>query len=285
MKLFLSPLLALGILPLSAQQVDTLATVHEAHQVLVTQSNKAISVNIQGAGRDSSYHFHYTVPTGDNASLVETRAIAWDFSLLGIKSSERKREVARSLALPASLRIGFNSGKDIMAGGSWDIDLDILSFNYQFRQHRLLLTWGYGWGKYVFADGKYLDFDGAYAQFGAYPTGVLPGRSVFRLNRHAFSLSYRYQVPDTKLKFTAGIQLNKHVRPRIYNTYYLTTGERQRETYKTNVHFTPVTLSYRMQVDWHNIGVYAKWSPGRVFQKGFGPELSTFSLGVSLFAH
>ena len=44
----------------------------------------------------------------------------------------------------------------------------------------------------------------------------------------------------------------------------------------------PFSLSYLVEMGWDDLGVFAKYTPTTLFKKDKGPEVQTFTVGLSL---
>lgn len=44
----------------------------------------------------------------------------------------------------------------------------------------------------------------------------------------------------------------------------------------------PFSLSYLVEMGWDDLGVFAKYTPTTLFKKNKGPEVQTFTVGLSL---
>ena len=44
----------------------------------------------------------------------------------------------------------------------------------------------------------------------------------------------------------------------------------------------PFSLSYLVEMGWDDLGVFAKYTPTTLFKKDKGPEVKTFTVGLSL---
>lgn len=285
--LFLSALFATTVF--ATERTDTIADVYQPRQVLITQSDSAINIRVNGSKSNENYLFNYHVSTR-GTSLVEEAGSRWDFSLPFMrpqKSKAKKFRRTNGSITMGGFQMGFNHfvGADgnlgNVVGSSFDADLHLLTSHWHFGNHALLIGWDLGWSKYRLDGHNYFNFDGAHVTVTGYPEGTLPGRSVFRLNRHAFNFHYRYLFARN-LHLTFGPTVNVHVRPRIYNTYYK-DGQTIKEMHKHNIPYNPVTVSLFGAMTYRNLGLYVKYNPAGVFRKDFGPRFQTLTTGVTLF--
>lgn len=289
MKRFTTLLLcAASSVLLSAQTTDTIALVKDARHVLITQKDSVIDINIFGTSQDPNYHLRQRISTSGD-SFVEAAARKWDFSIPSIPLGKKKknRAIEMSVTFPPALQIGLSHPQSSQFPArwesNWDIDLQIMSIRLKWDkhpQHLLALNLGYGWGKYVMDTPYYLQHNKGVVSVGDYPTGTQPGRSVARFNRWYYQLGYRYRF-DSGIRLWAAVQLNSHIRPRLYNTYYKNENKHE-VTHKDNIRLRPLTMSYLAGITQGAWGVYVKYNPKSAFEEGYGPQSSTLTLGLSL---
>ena len=57
----------------------------------------------------------------------------------------------------------------------------------------------------------------------------------------------------------------------------------QQDADKSGIHFTPATLSFygELKIKW--IGIFARYTPQSMFEKGLGPNVQTLTVGLSFF--
>lgn len=289
MKRFASLLgCAASALLLAAQTPDTIAHVKDVRSVLITQKDSLVDINILGTTNNPDYHLRQRISTSGD-SFVESAARKWDFSAptiqLGKNKKNRVLEVSGSF--PPALQIGLSTPQSTQLPArwesNWDIDLQLMSIRLKwtgYPQHLLALNIGYGWGKYVMDTPHYLNHNNGVVSVGDYPTGTQPGRSVARFNRWYYQLGYRYRF-DAGIRVWAAVQLNSHIRPRLYNTYY--KNERKYEvTHKENIRLRSLTVSYLAGITQGAWGLYVKYTPKSAFEQGYGPQAPMLTMGLSL---
>ena len=264
MKTSLLLLSLCGIFTANAQTpADTLADVRHPNRVLVVRNDSTVNIRVKGAENDNNYFFNYTLPHQGNTSFVEEAGKRWDFTLpklFGQKPRHRKQK-NRKIEWLIPLRFGFHNLTDAQGdirtqfGSTFEIEAGFVS---------LAFTYG--------------NFDGERISIGDYPAGSKVGRSVFRLNRHVIPALYRYTL-NRKWSFTAGAMLQLNVRPRLYNTYYISNKEVV-DTYKKNLPIRPVTTALYGSVSYDQLGFYVRYQPTSVFTKDFGPQFNTLTAGL-----
>lgn len=294
MKLFASLLLALFCgTTLHAQTNDTIVYINDVRQVLISQKDSTVSINLHGTATDPNYRFNYQISQHD-AALIEAKASKWNFSapLLTLgessnkkRSSSKHRQTKFYVVVDPALLMGMGNVSNHQFSsrweGNWDIDLHLLGARAVFYDHHIFsFNLGYGWGKYVMDASNYLHVAEGKVNVGPYPEGTYPGRSVARFNRWIYQFRYNYKFYGP-WSLWAGVQLNSHIRPRIYNTYHV-KEKKVSTTHKSNLHLRSHTFSYLAGLNYHNLGIYVKYTPKSAFEQGFGPQGSMLTLGLSL---
>ena len=290
MKRYLLSLLAVfGLSAFAAESNDTLVKVNHPDSVLVTRNDSAVKLQVFGAYNDKTAKYVYTVPT-QGTELVDAAASRWKFpeAPLTFKHKTKGKKGAYEVTA-GSLLLGFNLVQNAPQGISsdvWgrniDIELSLMRFSIiRNRRQRFSLGWSYGWTKVALDGGMALHLDNGVTSVGRFADGQNPIRSVFRLNRHSFPLLYTRQMDG--MSVTVGPVLNLNVRPRIYNTYLDTKGTEQQYAYKKGIHFTPATVSFYGEIkkDW--FGIFVRYTPQSMFEKGYGPDFQTLTVGLSFF--
>lgn len=290
MKRYLLSLLAVfGLSAFAAESNDTLVKVNHPDSVLVTRNDSAVKLQVFGAYNDKTAKYVYTVPT-QGTGLVDAAASRWKFpeAPLTLKKNSGDRKNFSEVT-SGSLLLGFNltqNGPKGINSDVWgrNIDIELNLLNYTItrnRHHRFSLGCSYGWSKIALDGGLAFQLNNGVTTIGTFAEGQTPIRSVFRLNRHSFPLLYTYQ--KSRMCLTVGPVLNLNVRPRIYNTYLDTKGTEQQYAYKKGIHFTPATVSFYGEIkkDW--FGIFVRYTPQSMFEKGYGPDFQTLTVGLSFF--
>lgn len=276
-----------GIFTANAQTpADTLADVHHPNRVLVVRNDSTVNIRVKGAENDNNYFFNYTLPHQGNTSFVEEAGRRWDFTLpklFGQKPRHRKQK-NRKIEWLIPLRFGFHNLTDAQGdirtqfGSTFEIEAGFVSLAFTYGKHSFISGWNYNWTRYRLEGDRFFNFDGERISIGDYPAGSKVGRSVFRLNRHVIPALYRYTL-NRKWSFTAGAMLQLNVRPRLYNTYYISNKEVV-DTYKKNLPIRPVTTALYGSVSYDQLGFYVRYQPTSVFTKDFGPQFNTLTAGL-----
>lgn len=268
---------------------DTIVKVNRPDSVLVTRNDSAIMLRIHGAYDDPSAKYTYTFPT-QGTTMVDAAAKRWKFPDAPFKIQSKGLNKKNSYSITSgSLLVGFNIPKNApnainsdLWGRNIDIETNFLRFSItRNHHHRFSLGWSYGWTKISLDGGLCFHLDNGVTSIGPYAEGQTPIRSVFRLNRHSFPLLYTRQ--DKGVNYTFGTVINLNVRPRIYNTYLDSNGQEVQDTYKKGIHFTPATVSFYGEIKVRWFGIFARYTPQSMFEKGFGPKFQTLTVGLSFF--
>ncbi len=288
-RFFLSLLVSFGLSAVAAELNDTIIKVNHPDSVLLTRNDSVITLKVDGAYNDKTAKFVYTIPT-KGTSLVDAAASRWKFPEAPLTLKKKSGDNKNFYEVTAgSLLLGFNiaqNGSKGINSDVWgrniDVELNLTNFTItRNRHHRFSLGWSYGWTKIALDGGLAFQLNNGVTTIGTFAKGQTPIRSVFRLNRHSFPLLYTYQ--ESGMCLSVGPVLNLNVRPRIYNTYLNSNGAEQQDAYKKGIHFSPATVSFYGEIkkDW--FGVFVRYTPKSLFEKGYGPDFQTLSVGLSLF--
>ncbi len=279
----------LGLSAAAAELNDTIVKVNNPDSVLLTRNDSTIILRVDGSSNDKSAKFVYTIPT-QGTSLVDAAASRWKFPESPLTLHKESSDKKHSMELTAGqLLLGFNlaqNGPKGISSDVWgrniDVELNLMRFSVtRNRHHCFSLGWSYGWSKIALDGGLAFQLNNGVTTIGTFAENQTPIRSVFRLNRHSFPLLYTYQ--ENGMGLSVGPVLNLNVRPRIYNTYLNAEGKEQQDADKSGIHFTPATLSFYGEIKIKWIGIFARYTPQSMFEKGLGPNVQTLTVGLSFF--
>lgn len=237
---------------------------------------------------------------GDSVKYVEERHPGgFDFSLGFLQSRFSKKDSTKhinkesdwTLGLLGGVGVGFTTtlgapaGMSTNMGSSIEVDWsNLVSIGCQFnRHHRLELGFGLIWRNWRMTDNQqFVQADDGQISLQPYAAGVNPKFS--RLHSFMLTMPLTYTYEYKHWEFTAGPELCFKQPNEGYNsikTRYTLNGEKMMD-YTKNVHFNPVTVNLVAGVLYHDIGVYARYSPMDVLASGFGPSFGSLSVGIRL---
>lgn len=147
---------------------------------------------------------------------------------------------------------------------------------------KMYLTLGYGWkGNYYKMTGeKRFDMNSDnVTMVKEYPDGVSNKSSRVKTFSHTFSLLATWEVADhTNVRFgpTMSINTGKSILTKYEDPYGTIYSEKSPE-----IKINRITYDVMASFTYYNIGLYIKYAPQSVFKGDYGPQWSTFSLGVT----
>lgn len=138
MKTLIISLIALcSVTAAMAQEVIDTITLTKPDKVVITQSDKSLSVTVSGLPEESDYLLERNLTVADTAvstsyvSNIKHDGFSWDFG-----AAEKKDNYKMTIQIPAEVEIGFTTAvggpADLKTGffKSGEIDLGLLRFNY-----------------------------------------------------------------------------------------------------------------------------------------------------------
>ncbi len=216
----------------------------------------------------------------------------FDFSLsLGGSKSGSKGEVE---LLSSGFGIGFVNAVDAPAGMGINMSRSIelnwsdavgLGVNFHHR-HQLTAGIGFLWRNYRMTDQTRFVEDGqGLISLQPYPAGANPKFSRLHVFYTTVPLKYIYRARHgwkfglgPEFAFNAGC--NKHTR--TIKTRYKMNGQKMKDMTR-DVHVNSFNVNLMAHVAWKEVGLYVRYSPNNVFDKDYGPEFQSFSVGLMLF--
>ncbi|MBL4651879.1 MAG: DUF2807 domain-containing protein [Flavobacteriales bacterium] len=120
-------------------------------------------------------------------------------------------------------------------------------------------------------------------------TGVTDSTFTFRTNKLntifinvPLLLAFNSNInPDKAFHITAGLVAGYRIGTK-YKQKYISGSEDFSNSIRSNFNLTPYRLSARASVGYNNFNLYAMYSLTEMFQKGEGPKLHPFSVGLQI---
>ena len=289
MKTILSLLLCLGtVLPLSATTIsDTIVDASEVHRLIVTQDS-IWRVNIEGMADDSSFRQTLTLIPDSyeqiKASELLVNSMNFDFPL-SIKSIRSKSSRSFCIALPT---IGWNipiNAPDHMGnsvGASVDIDWDLAYFKQRLRNRKHSFDFGLGlnWSNLKLTGKQRFEKTPSGILLSAYPAGSISDYSRLKTFGPYIPVRYNYEFA-TKSSVYLGVNVRFVTRSSIKTRYTDATGNRVKDFHR-GIHTNILCPDIKAGISSHHVGFFVKYSPVSAFQKEWGPQFQTFTVGITI---
>ena len=266
---------------------DTIADVASPNQVVVTENDHLIQVQIKGSATSKDYEFKYTKTlTNNDITFINEHSGAWDFSLpfKKKKKSRSHRHEIRS----GSIHFGFVTAlkapdyMDIDMASSYEIGADILSLHTLSRTHRSDFSIGFGinWRNYrMTGHSRFVKDNNGFIVTDSYPEGADIHFSRIKIFSLTFPLTYSYDLTKN-FSIDLGAILNVNTYASIKTRYKL-DGQKIKDMDK-HIHQKPVTVDLTAGFGWQGLGVYVKYSPCNMLNTNFGPSFKSLSAGIKL---
>lgn len=272
----------------TAASDTVIVSVKDAHRVVVTKNDSAMSVRIKGSGPDSAYVFQYSTAINDkNVSYyIDECADRWDF-VTPFKRNKNK-DVSYQLEM-GGLYFGMVTGlnapesMNLDMTASYEIGADLLALNTlsKGKRHDLSIGFGIDWRNYrMTGRTRFVKQEDGSLGTGAYPEGADVKFSRLKVFSLTFPLRYAYGFcKDFSVNAAAILSLNTYG---SLKTRYKLEGEKVRE-FSRNIHQHPVSVDFEVGVAWRSMGFYVKYSPVSVLKNDFGPDFKPLSTGIKIF--
>ena len=289
MKTILSLLLCLGtVLPLSATTIsDTIVDASEVHRLIVTQDS-IWRVNIEGMADDSSYRQTLTLLPDSyeriKASELLVNSMNFNFPLNPKKTSQPSSSEF-NVALPSLGWMIPTNAPDHMGtsvGASIDIDWDLAYFRQRLKNRKHSFDFGLGlnWRRLKLTGKQHCEKTPDAILLSAYPAGSTPDYSQLKTFGPYIPLRYNYTFAK-KSHVLLGVNLRFVTRSSIKTLYTDAAGEPVKDFHR-GIHTTQFCPDIKAGISSHHVGFFVKYSPVSAFQKEWGPQFQTFTVGITI---
>lgn len=187
-----------------------------------------------------------------------------------------------------SLHVNDINGVSLRSGKSLEYNLNFLEMDFPFSRYNWAVVTGLGmrWNRYRLDTNEYFkEVDGVTVLLPA-PEGVIYTAS--RLNTTSLTIPLLLEWQKRKRHncqyfFSAGLVGVIKTMSSSKVTYLdEQKGKSRVDKMDGGMNLRPVTVDFLLQAGYKWIGVYAKYSPMTLFEKGKGPELHPVSIGLHL---
>lgn len=276
----------LGICAQAAAEVpDTLIDVRNVHRVTVTQNDSVMRLELKGQGTDSAYRHTFTYHSDNTSTTVEKSISKMNFNLVSFGIKKKSNDNAFIMRLPS---IGFVTAldapkeMDVTMGSSIEVMWEIFTLHYGLRNPRHALEIGFGldWRQLRMTDNVRFDKVDGNIVLGPYPEGAEPHHSRVKVLSLFFPVRYVHNFGNN-WKASLGAHFNLNTRASVKSLYRNAEGARIKDFYR-GIHQQRITADIVGQLSYHGVGVYVKYSPCHLFEKGHGPQFQSMAVGIAL---
>ena len=280
---------------MSLRAQDTLS-VKNPTEVQVIKDKNSMSVTITGSENDADFRYSSSLEAGPSAVVRTTERVSrgrFDLSvpLLGAeedegKSTRRLGEV--DLVVQTGFGICFPSGLDNPAYSpmreAWGLDFTLNLLHAEFSPWRgkshFFANFGLEDKSFkIRGDERYVKGQDNVLGFAPFAPNT-PKWSALRIFSWNIGVGYTQHIYD-RVSLTVGPIVNFNTGSRIKTKWY----DDQNAKHKDKVKFGKqnlVTYELMGRLSFGNIGIYVKYNPCSLIDKNFGPEFTTWSVGIIL---
>lgn len=271
-------------------------TIVAPDSVVLSKNAEQSTVTVEGRNGDETYFLKISLNKATNNTLtVKETDNDWDFNIPFIeKTNENSSEAPALFSFNILDDLEFGIGLVSATGQADDMNVKmgnagmefILNnlFNWRFQPTRntyFTLGFGVDWRNYRMKGDRRFLKDGDNLLVAPYPDGADINFSRIKV----FSMTLELML---KQRIYKGIYL--HVGPVInFNTHasiktrYSVGSGKDKERFKetsSDICQNPVTVDFKGQLNFKNIGFYFKYSPTNILDTDWGPEFKSISTGI-----
>lgn len=273
-------------------QNDTL-TITRPDSVSIIRSGENVNINVYGnaESRDYRYSMNFDVNTSEPMVTTEkkqsnTRDFDLGVPLFGTNARKEYNYIDIELS-PGLLWGGTGTtggwGGDINAFASINIWLPALaSINYHPTKNLALeLAYGIEWRNYRMTDNQRFTLnDDKVVGLEKYPENTTPNFSRIKVFSNTLSLTAKYKfAKGAYLRVGPVFSFNEGLS--VKTKWKDENGKKMKEKID-NPKANLFRLEWLADVQYELFGFFVRYSPNNVLRKGFGPEFSTTTVGVSI---
>ena len=277
----------------SQERGDTVKVIDNASNVTVVKRGNTTEVNadyIGSGGQSGRYYYEITVTKRDTVTESMEFFDDWGMDFPFVKTQcvecedrrSGKHRVYRALTGLRHIYWGwrFNYNDKGNMKNSFEVGVrDVIGVSWKRRGAEFEIGVGFGLKRFLADEGFSYVKEGDAIMLAPVPEGI--GIRQSRLDVWSFQIPVFYNQNITKgLSFTIGGVLN-------LNSYAKSYTKSDEGTMERNVVFKGlqqnlVTVEALAAVRLFGIGIYGSWSPMKMFDKGYGPEVKSWSLGIDM---
>ena len=192
-------------------------------------------------------------------------------------------ELTMHLGLGVNMALDVPDGYDFAPFKSWDVQWTALSYDFNPKGGSQTYSIGFGlnWSNFGLKDNGTVFDKGNNNMVGLMP--ALPGSDDRYSSIHRLSLNIPIlftQDFGKNFSLTLGPVVNFNTGLWLHNSW--SDGDLDYNATTRKLKQNPVTVDVMGVFDIFGVGIYCKYSPMKVFKKGYGPEFQSLTLGLYL---
>ena len=260
--------------------------------------NDSNGINMQLVDPDNSYIQVYEKQYGMNS-----KSTRWDISehvnipFSNFVVTKKKKKVKKNFETHwAGFGFGFvnacddglniinssnSNGVSMNWGKSYELSFNILDFDVPLIGNNFGMVMGFGlnWRNYVLNGNRMLTYEHNKVMIETLSDDSSVKKS--RIKRFDLVVPIMLEWNFGKdFYLIAGPEVCFNTRTSIKNVYNY--SDNLKDNYKRGIASNPVTVDLTARIGCEFIGLYAKYSPTKIFQYNQGPEMRSFSIGMYL---
>lgn len=272
--------------------VDTMLSVKNADNVIITESAEGVRVDIKGLESDSEFQNSYVLPYEANTIIKSHQKFTMPFSLVSSRTNNMVG-IVQGVHFGFTGAVGAPSEMDTQMGKSFEIGIDnILFYRYQFgvsKRNAVQVGVSVNWRNYrMTGENRFAMNDDGIVSIAGYPEGIDGKFSRIKAFSLSFPVSYAYRSPikaigNANLGFKLSAIFNWNSHASMLTKYELADGTKVKENYDRIGHQKfSIDMMLNVQVA-PSVSLYFKYSPYDFFKSGNGsPEFQTISTGIAI---
>lgn len=260
---------------------DTVARVMHPNKVVVTENNSTTTITVEGRKDDPDFNFQYTVSA--DTSDIKPIGIKLPFVKEDKLNSRRKprREVTFFTDIYCGFLIPYEGPQEMRTSSEWAFG-NIIGYRYTLPRSGSAFGLGLGMGTKIFnvRRGMVPAKAGDALVFLHAPEGATDVRS----NLESWSLQipfYYRQKIYRSLVFQISAIANFNFYTKASTKYSI--GNVEYTDKVKGLHQRGLTPEFVFTLGSTDFGgVYVRWSPVKMFERKYGPQVSTLSIGITV---
>lgn len=280
----------IAVASMSAQTIDTVKVIDQPSQVIITETSNGSKIEVKGVEDKKEYTYTYKMDHAPNDSVHVNQSKDFELKYPFSKSDGNDNRKSHWAIIGNGLYLGF--GNCSMPEISYTLDfgiLNIAAIEYD-SHHGQEVSLGIGFNLkeyYLKRDYCFVrDHQSGILGIGSYPDGIKNDYgSALGVRSLQFPLWFRQRIYK-KLKFNVGAIMNWNLYASCNTHYKLEPYAHEKVDYDIHLNGLnqqKLTLDLFGGLSCKGIGLYFRYSPQELFEKGFAPEIkNTWSVGLIL---
>ncbi len=182
-----------------------------------------------------------------------------------------------------------NSFMDLNTSRSWNFNLNFMQYGFGLGTDKVGLVTGLGleWSNYHFDNGNVISEgpDGEIVRYDVPDENASVQKSKLQTTYLNAPLLMEFQIPVGKKRVflsggvVGGVKLGSNTK-----MVYTVNGDKQKDKVKDDFNINVLRYGFTARIGYRNLKIFANYYPTALFEKGKGPELYPFSVGLTLLS-